>query len=359
MYLIDKDKKTVSSINKETFTQLGFSERYDLQEWIVNTPEMLGERLLIIQKEFSEFDDTNERLDLLALDEKGNIVIIENKLDDSGRDVTWQALKYVSYCSKLVIDDIISIYQKYLFNKGVSESAEDNIKEFYNIPSIDEIEINKGEQRIILVAANFRKEVTSTVMWLLEHNISIKCIKVLPYKHNGDILLDVEQIIPIKEVEDYIIGIAKQKQQSIKLNSQKINREIFLSNLTENGRILFSLLFDFADSNDLFLRWGTKGFSLNIKTEGKSSLLGICYGYLPNSIYKQTIYTGFEAINKKVENSDKILEFYKNKIKDTTNFELGGKDYKWLINEKSAIEEMNNFIEILKEVIEKVERTLI
>jgi len=47
----------------------------------------LGEELLIIQKEFSGFSDTNERLDLLTIDYKGNLVIIENKLDDSGKDV--------------------------------------------------------------------------------------------------------------------------------------------------------------------------------------------------------------------------------------------------------------------------------
>ena len=49
-------------------------------------PGCLGEELLIIQKEFSGFDDTQERLDLLALDKDGRLVVIENKLDDSGRD---------------------------------------------------------------------------------------------------------------------------------------------------------------------------------------------------------------------------------------------------------------------------------
>ena len=64
-------------------------------------PEALGEELLIIQKEFDGFADTRERLDLLALDKDGRLVVIENKLDDSGRDVVWQALKYVAYCSNL------------------------------------------------------------------------------------------------------------------------------------------------------------------------------------------------------------------------------------------------------------------
>jgi hypothetical protein len=41
----------------------------------------------------------------------GNLVIIENKLDDSGRDVTRQALKYASYCSSLSKEEMRVIFQ--------------------------------------------------------------------------------------------------------------------------------------------------------------------------------------------------------------------------------------------------------
>lgn len=62
-----------------------------MQEWIADKPSILGENLLILQKEFDGFLNTNERLDLLALDESGKLVVIEKKLDDSGKDVVWQA----------------------------------------------------------------------------------------------------------------------------------------------------------------------------------------------------------------------------------------------------------------------------
>jgi len=84
-----------------------------LQEWIANNPTSLGEELLIIQKEFSGFSEMNERLDLLALDKLGNLVIIENKLDDSGKVVTWQVIKYASYCASSTKQDIIKIYQDF------------------------------------------------------------------------------------------------------------------------------------------------------------------------------------------------------------------------------------------------------
>ncbi len=97
-----------------------------------NNPTAFGEddELLFIQKEFDGFDDTRERLDLLAIDKQGDLVIIENKLDDSGRDVTWQVLKYASYCSSLSKQQIKDIYQSYLDKKGVSENAESNISDF-------------------------------------------------------------------------------------------------------------------------------------------------------------------------------------------------------------------------------------
>ena len=109
MYQIDKVKNDIKKLEQRLFSDLGFRERDHLQEWIAKHPEVLGEDLLIIQKEFDGFDDTNERLDLLALDKEGGLVIIENKLDDSGKDVTWQALKYASYCSTLTKAQIVDI----------------------------------------------------------------------------------------------------------------------------------------------------------------------------------------------------------------------------------------------------------
>ena len=210
MYLFDNESNSLVKVDKCSFKSLGLSERDNLQEWIAKEPSSLGEDLLIIQKEFDGFSDTRERLDLLALDKYGNLVIIENKLDDSGRDVTWQAIKYASYCSSLTKQDIVEIYQKYL---GSSVKAEESLSDFFDGKDLDDIEINIGNaQRIFFVAANFRKEVTSSVMWLLNFNIRIKCFKVTPYKYQDKVLLDFDQIIPIKDVDDYTIKIAAKAQ---------------------------------------------------------------------------------------------------------------------------------------------------
>lgn len=79
MYRIDRASNNIVKLDQKQFRELRIRERAHLQEWIAKNPEILGEELLIIQKEFDGFNDTSERLDLLALDKDGNLVIIELK----------------------------------------------------------------------------------------------------------------------------------------------------------------------------------------------------------------------------------------------------------------------------------------
>jgi len=216
MFIIDRKTNTIQNIKAVTFSELGFKERGHLQEWLEGHPEALGEELLIIQKEFNGFNDTNERLDLLALDKKGNAVIIENKLDDTGRDVTWQALKYASYCSTLTKEQIRNIYQQYLDRKGKGEEATAKLSEFFDYTEYDELTINGPQtQRLMLVAGSFRKEVTSTVLWLLNHKLRIQCFKATPYALNDQVFLTVEQIIPTKDAEEYVISMVDKAQEDL------------------------------------------------------------------------------------------------------------------------------------------------
>lgn len=211
MYVINQENNSISEIKPTTFKQLGFREREHLQEWIAKNPACLDEELLIIQKEFSGFSDTNERLDLLALDKQGNLVIIENKLDDSGRDVTWQVLKYASYCSSLSSKDIIDIYNQYLGNGSATEMLE----EFFESEDYEK-ELNSGNsQRIMMVAGSFRKEVTSTVLWLMNYGLRIQCFKATPFQMENRLLINFEQVIPMREAEEFIISMAQKNRDNI------------------------------------------------------------------------------------------------------------------------------------------------
>lgn len=213
MFQIDRNSNRIIPLQAKGFGELGFKERKNLQEWLAHRPDALGEELLIIQKEFAGFAETRERLDLLALDKDGNLVVIENKLDDSGRDVVWQALKYASYCANLTKSQIVEIFRQHLKKDG---NAEDLICEFLEAPDIDEVKMNMGNsQRLMFVAANFPKEVTNTALWLLGQGISIQCFRATPYVFGEEAFLSIDQIIPTPEAEEFMI-IMKSKEKEEK-----------------------------------------------------------------------------------------------------------------------------------------------
>lgn len=213
MYQINRNANDIVHLKECLFSELGFREREHLQEWIAKNPDVLGEELLIIQKEFDGFSETNERLDLLALDKSGNLVVIENKLDDSGRDVVWQALKYASYCSTLSTSQIVNIYQKFLDQNAHDEEATSLIADFLEAEDFNSVLLNRDDQRIMFVANHYRKEVTSTVLWLLDHDVNIQCFRATPYSLRDDLFLQIEQIIPVPEVSEFVINIKEKAKE--------------------------------------------------------------------------------------------------------------------------------------------------
>ncbi len=310
MYLINKEENRISKLKQKTFSELNFREREHLQEWIANNPSSLGEELLIIQKEFSGFNETNERLDLLALDKNGNLVIIENKLDDSGRDVTWQTIKYASYCSSLNKKQIIKIYQDYL---GTNEDAEERISEFFEGKEISDIFLNQGlnSQRLIMIASKFRKEVTSSVLWLMNFKIKIQCFQVTPFELGEQLFLNVEQILPTKNTEDFTIGIATKAQQEVEeqeiLKNRHYIRLEFWEKFLKQSNKVNTLFSNISSSKDNWIGIGIGISGINLK-------LVVSKSYCRSEIY---INRGNQEINQEL--FDFIFE-----MKDSIESDFGG-----------------------------------
>jgi hypothetical protein len=111
---------------------------------------------------------------------------------------------------------IKDIFGEYLLKRGSEANAQQALEEFFDEDEDFEEKLNIGNsQRIIVVAGEFRKEVTSTALWLLNYGLRIQCFKVTPYKLGSDYLLDFDQIIPLKEAEEYIIKVASKNREEV------------------------------------------------------------------------------------------------------------------------------------------------
>ena len=263
MFHVDRARNRIIALDAQRLSDLGIGERPDLQEWLAGTPDALGEELLIIQKEFDGFADTRERLDLLAMDKNGKLVVIENKLDDTGRDVVWQAIKYAAYCSNLNKAEIVEIYQRYLDRWSDAASAEENICEFLDEDSLDEVVLNAGnDQRVVLIAGNFRKEVTATVLWLLGHGVRVQCFRIVPYSFGDELFVDLQQIIPTPGAEDFMISMAtkgaeEKSAETAQRRSHEVRREFWeqaLEALRAKGLTTYN---NISASKDHWLSRGT------------------------------------------------------------------------------------------------------
>jgi len=210
LYIYDRHNKSLMPCKETEFRNHGLLERQDLAKWIEQYPAMLGEELMIITSEYDRFDKTNERLDLLGLDKDGNLVVIELKRDDSGKNVDLQALKYAAYCSTLRLPDLVEMYEKYQKQKGIeitSEKAQTAILDFIENDDFEEL---NDRPRIILVAREFRPEVTASVIWLRKFALDVSCVKWDPYElENGCVAVNSSVLIPLPEAKDFIIQAEK------------------------------------------------------------------------------------------------------------------------------------------------------
>jgi hypothetical protein len=196
----------IESVDRTTFLAEQIRERQDLQRLLRHRIEILGKDLLVVAEEYGSFEDSRRRIDLLALDRKGTLVVIELKRTEDGGHMDLQALRYAAMVSTMTLEQLVDTYAEH--NQVDTQDAAQAIGEWVDEP-LDSL---PNQVRIVLVSADFDTEVTSTVMWLNDnYNTNISCFRVVPYRLNTDILLDLQQIIPLPEARDYQI---QQRQKS-------------------------------------------------------------------------------------------------------------------------------------------------
>jgi hypothetical protein len=193
----------IQKIESSNFAKLKLNERESVIDWISKHPICFYEYLLVIQKNFY-YSNNDDCLDLLAIDKLGNLLIIITKSENAEQNITWRAMKCASYFSTINTKQILGIFSQYLNKIGSLENAEEIIKEFLEIKASPRKLNKKNSQRILIVEGEFEKETIKSVEWLLNYGLRIKCFKSIPYKLDDKIYLNMEQVIPKYEYEEFI-----------------------------------------------------------------------------------------------------------------------------------------------------------
>ena len=199
-----------------SFSAENIHERRHIQQLLKANISVLDPGLMVIAEEFGDWVDSSRRIDLLCIDTDANLVVVELKRTEDGGHMELQALRYAAMISAMTFEQLVETYARYLNPAQPDhDDALAAILQFLGWDSHNEDQFGQ-DTRIILASANFSRELTTTVLWLRDRNIDIRCVRLQPYRLvDGRVLLDVQQLIPLPETASFQtrIGVKRQAER--------------------------------------------------------------------------------------------------------------------------------------------------
>lgn len=184
------------------FADLGMYERADLQRLLRDDISALSSDLLVIAEEYGSWEDARRRIDLLAIDKAGRLVVVELKRTEDGGHMDLQALHYAAMVSSLGFSEAAE-YAAHCAKRRPDEDidARAELIGVLGLPDDAEEPVISSDVRIMLVAADFGREITTTVLWLNRFDgMDIRCVRLVPYEIDSKVLLDIQQTPPWSRV---------------------------------------------------------------------------------------------------------------------------------------------------------------
>jgi hypothetical protein len=183
MLKINRENRSFSVLDTPTLADVLITERYDLQEYIANSPDAffkeIGQDLFLIGKEVQPSKNVQDRIDLLAVDKEGITIVIELKRSNHKLHML-QAISYAGMISPWELDDFLQL---------LDEDQQEALSDFLEV---DRNVINQ-QQRIILVAEAYDYALLIGAAWLSEHyGVDIICCRIALAK---DSLTETEYLV--------------------------------------------------------------------------------------------------------------------------------------------------------------------
>ncbi|MEQ9328642.1 MAG: endonuclease NucS [Rhodospirillales bacterium] len=162
-----------------------------LERWIAENPGLVGLDVLVLGRQI--ITDYNGRIDILAMDREGGLVVIELKRDRTPRDIVAQILDYASWVSSLTTKRVYEItLQKQ------QRRLEEIFRERFDSPLPETL---NGTHSLMIVASEFDASSSRIVEYLAEeHGVSINTAFFTVFEENGTQLLATDWLMDQQEV---------------------------------------------------------------------------------------------------------------------------------------------------------------
>ncbi len=142
-------------------------------------------------------DEGKDRIDLLALDTAGSLVVIELKRDLVGGSADLQALRYAALLSQWTHEDVRRQAEGYWRtishqSSTFAQAVEAFCEEGYEV---------NGGQRVILAGRDIKPRLGTVALWLRKQGIDTRVVAIRILRDEGRLYVQPQVIIPVPSDE--------------------------------------------------------------------------------------------------------------------------------------------------------------
>lgn len=310
--LFQVDGNGATAVPPAKLSEMGFKEQQDLEAWVIEHPQILGEDIMIITDQFDRWlaptgERPLDRFDVLGLDSDGRLVLAELKRDRAPREVHLQAITYAALVARFSAEQVAGELRNHL-----QKQAKQRFEKDPNVP-LQDVTLEDAQAkieahcegpldedllrspRIVLVAGGFNPVTVTAVHWLTAQGLNITLQQVQAYSlPSGEKVVTVSQLYPVPSVDDFLVT-----PSSVKVEKKREQREkntvfrIVEEGLLEDGtKLTFNIGRASGDSKELIESWLEENPSAAVATWQNSTSQPLIWdydsqGYKPTTIAKE------------------------------------------------------------------------
>lgn len=116
-------------------------------------------------------------------------------------------------------EQAVEAHRRYLQSIGSTDDPTQAILEFLGQDE-GPVVLSEGV-RIVLAASHFPPELTTTVLWLNGKGLDIRCVQMRPHQIDDRVLIDIQQVIPLPEAEQYQVAVREKSMEQAAARAQQ------------------------------------------------------------------------------------------------------------------------------------------
>ncbi len=183
-----------------------------LEAMIVKDPRILSGDWMLIGRQ--EQTGLGGRIDLLAIEPDGSLVLIELKRERTPRDIIAQALDYASWVERLEAEEVSQIYQRFSSGGNLAEAFKARFGS-----ELAEEDLNQSHQ-IVIVAAELDAPTERIVGYLHDRGIAVNVLFFQVFQHGAELLLSRAWLIDPREAQANVVATTKAKGEKEPWNGE-------------------------------------------------------------------------------------------------------------------------------------------